>query len=327
MEYVHEERLDRLRGMLVGLSVGDAMGAPVEFLSPAMFEPVHGFREGGPHYLPAGYWTDDTSLALCTAVSLIQKNGHDSLDQMIRYSRWYREGFASSTGMAFGIGEQTRRAIELFEDHGLIYGELWQTMLQNPYGAGNGAIMRLAPVLIHYHHDSELAVRYASDNAFLTHPDSRCVETNQVFAQLILNVLNSPPGFDKSSLLSFDTLITLSIELGDELMAVLNGSFRYKNAEQLNTGGQVVNTLEAVLWAFYHASSFEEGLLALVNLGGDSDTLGAVYGQLAGAYWGYNAIPYEWRAGLFAEPVIRHLADCLCGYSSPQNVQLPDWLC
>jgi len=326
MYQVHEERLDKLRGMLVGLSIGDAMGTPVEFLSPDAFEPVYEFRDGGPHYLPAGYWTDDTSLALCTAVSLIKKNGHDPLDQMIRYSRWYRQGYASSTGIAFGIGQQTRKAIELFEDHGLIYGELWQTMLQDPYAAGNGAIMRLAPVLIHYHYDCEQAVRFATDNAFLTHPDSRCVETNQVFAQLVLNILNADPGTDKSLLLSFDSLITLPVELSDEMMAVLNGSFRYAEPDHLNTGGQVINTLEAVLWAFYHAESFEQGLLQLVNLGGDADTLGAVYGQIAGAYWGYNAIPYEWKLGLFAEPVIRNVADQLCGYQSGQYVQLPDWL-
>ena len=112
---------DRLRGMLLGLAIGDALGAPVEFMPPGSFEPVTDLRAGGPHRLPAGYWTDDTSMALCSAVSLVLMGTFDPDDQMQRFVRWMRKGYLSSVGRCFDIGNRTASALRRYERTGDSY--------------------------------------------------------------------------------------------------------------------------------------------------------------------------------------------------------------
>ena len=152
--------LSRFRGALIGLAVGDALGAPVEFCAPGTFEPVTTMRGGGSFGLQAGFWTDDTSMALCLAESLTETGGFDPADQMRRYCRWYRDGHLSSTGQCFDIGNTTAGALSRFEK------------TKEPYSgsdrkntAGNGSLMRLAPVPLFYEADPVLAIRHAADSS------------------------------------------------------------------------------------------------------------------------------------------------------------------
>lgn len=110
--------LDRARGSLLGLAVGDALGAAVEFQSPGSFEPVTGMRAGGALGLEAGEWTDDTAMALCLAESLVTCGRFDARDQMERYLRWYRQGHLSSNGHCVDIGGTVRDALERYERTG-----------------------------------------------------------------------------------------------------------------------------------------------------------------------------------------------------------------
>ncbi|CAF5216498.1 unnamed protein product, partial [Rotaria magnacalcarata] len=109
--------ISRIQGSLIGLAVGDALGAPVEFRprSYMVDNPVSDMTSGGTWGLNAGQWTDDTSMALCLAASLISKGGSDAYDQLVRYKRWFRKGYMSSTGICFDIGASTRQAIIEFE--------------------------------------------------------------------------------------------------------------------------------------------------------------------------------------------------------------------
>jgi ADP-ribosyl-[dinitrogen reductase] hydrolase len=107
---------NKIRGSLIGLAVGDALGVPLEFTSPGQFEPIEDMIGGGSFNLNPGEWTDDTSMALCLAESLIEKKGFDPVDQLERYVRWYREGHLSVNGRCFDIGNTTRDALELFEE-------------------------------------------------------------------------------------------------------------------------------------------------------------------------------------------------------------------
>ena len=136
---------ERFRGALLGLAVGDAVGTTVEFSPPGTFEPVRDMVGGGPFSLPPGAWTDDTSMALCLAESLVERRTFDPVDQLERYDRWYREGYWSSTGRCFDIGNATRAALERFERTREPYpGDA------APDAAGNGPLMKLAPVVLAY---------------------------------------------------------------------------------------------------------------------------------------------------------------------------------
>jgi len=136
---------DRYRGSLVGLAVGDALGTTVEFKRPGTFEPVTDITGGGPFGLAPGEWTDDTSMALCLAASLLEQQGFDPNDQMQRYVRWYREGYFSCTGHCFDIGNTVAAALGRFEKNGDPYAGS-----KDPSTAGNGSIMRLAPVALFF---------------------------------------------------------------------------------------------------------------------------------------------------------------------------------
>src|SRR3954464_12704125 len=174
---------DRFRGALLGLAVGDAVGTTVEFSPPGTFAPVTDMVGGGPFDLPAGAWTDDTSMALCLAESLVER-GWDPVDQLERYLRWYREGHRSSTGRCFDIGNATRAALERFERTREPFpGDA------APQGAGNGPLMKLAPVVLAYARRAEDAVRYAAESARTTHGAPEAAAPCRAFARLLLEAL------------------------------------------------------------------------------------------------------------------------------------------
>lgn len=300
---------NNLRGMLVGLAMGDALGAPVEFMDRDSFPPVTNYQDGGPHRLKAGQWTDDTSMALCTAASLIHCGKMDADDQLTRYLRWYRDGYMSSTGVCFDIGNQTRKELELFELRGSFSQLSALRELQVDNGrAGNGALMRLAPVVIKYHDDLAQALNAAELNSQLTHMDQRCVDANKVLAYFMIKSLDGP---SKNELLRPSGITAVLGRLHPDVSSIVGGSYKVLQRSDVQSTGYVIHSLEAALWAFYNSDSFEEGVRLAVNLGGDTDTIGAIYGQLAGAYWGYDAIPHNWVKDLYQYEKIVLMADLL----------------
>ena len=154
---------DRFRGCLLGLATGDALGTALEFKQPGTFTPIDDMIGSGPFGLKPGQWTDDTSMALCLATSLIETGGFDPLDQMQRYVRWFREGYMSSTGECFDIGNTTHDALSHFERFGDPFAGS-----TNPNAAGNGSLMRLAPV----------PMRYAANSARGNRPQRRKLPDN-----------------------------------------------------------------------------------------------------------------------------------------------------
>ena len=284
---------DRFRGCLIGLAVGDALGAPIEFMPPGTFEPVTDFRGGGPHGLNAGEWTDDTSLALCLAESLIEKEGFDPIDQLNRYCRWYHEGYFSVNGRCFDIGNTTLEALHEFEKTGTPCGQTEE------YSCGNGSLMRIAPVPLFYSHDPLLAVEMSGESSKTTHAHPKVVDSCKYMGGIICGAVN---GVSKEELLSkrYSSVESYFDEnpLNPEVDEVACGSFKYRDPPEIRGRGYVVKSLEAALWAFYNCDNFTEGVLMAVNLGEDADTTGAIYGQIAGAYYGESGIPQKWRDNL-----------------------------
>ena len=298
---------DRFRGCLVGLAAGDALGATLEFSPPGSFDPIDDMVGGGPFGLRAGQWTDDTSMALCLATSLLESGGFDPADQMGRYLRWFREGYLSSTGRCFDIGGTTRAALVRFERSGEPYsGPI------GPMSAGNGSLMRLAPVPMFFAGDAREAVDCSADSFRTTHGAVEAVDACRYFAGLLVGALR---GVDKEALLSehYSPVDGLWDEtpLAPKIAAIAAGSFKVKQPPEIRGTGYVVDTLEAVLWAFFHTEDFREGAPKVVNLGDDADTTGAIFGQIAGAHHGIESIPAEWRQRLTMATEITSMADSI----------------
>ena len=308
--------LDLYIGSLIGLAVGDAVGTTLEFCEPGSFTPVVDMEGGGPWQLQAGQWTDDTSMALCMAQSLIAVGGFNPKDQMDRYVKWYKEGYFSSTGRCFDIGGATQDALGKYMDTGRSFSGS-----REEWTAGNGSIMRLAPVALYFAGDAAAATEYCGKSSMTTHGVQACVDACRLLGALIVGAVQK---IDKEELLSpFFHPIRDYWEkkpLSPHIAAITAGSYKEKQPPTIKGSGYVVDSLEAALWAFYKSSSFKEGLLLAVNLGDDADTTGAVYGQLAGAFYGFENIPAEWKEKISKHDVIRNLAQKL--YDQPYSVRL-----
>lgn len=295
---------DRCVGALLGLAVGDSLGTTLEFKAPGTFAPITDMVGGGPFRLLAGQWTDDTSMALCLAESLIECRQFDAADQMGRYLRWYREGYWSSTGKCFDIGNITRIALESFERTAKPFaGSI------DPQSAGNGSLMRLAPIPIYFRDTPDMAIAHAGESSRTTHATRAALDACRYFAGLLIGAIN---GVRKEELLAPAYHPVRGQwqpgRLDEAIYEVACGSFLKREPPAIRGTGYVVQSLEAALWAFSRSTDFRSGALLAVNLGEDADTTGAIYGQLAGAHYGATAIPLEWRNKIALHDEVESLA-------------------
>ncbi|MBK1716400.1 ADP-ribosylglycohydrolase family protein [Thiocystis violacea] len=304
-------RRDRYRGALIGLAVGDALGTTLEFTRPGSFQPIDDMVGGGPFRLAPGQWTDDTAMALCLAESLIERAGFDPEDQMRRYLRWRDEGYWSSTGRCFDIGNTIAAALARFESGADPYAGS-----TDPHSAGNGSLMRLAPVPLAFATDPVGAVRCAGGMSRTTHGASEAVDACRYMAGLMVGALH---GLAKDELLASrfapEGVDWVAHPLGHQIDLIARGRFKDRRPPAIRGTGYVVQSLEAALWAFWTTDNFRDGVLKAVNLGEDADTTGAIHGQLAGAYYGLDAIPESWRARIARADEILDLADRLLDLS------------
>jgi ADP-ribosyl-[dinitrogen reductase] hydrolase len=278
----NNELSSKFRGCFLGLAIGDAMGTTLEFSSRNKDDSHNTIIGGGPFNLKAGEWTDDTSMALCLAHSLYEKNGFFPEHQMDLYLSWWKDGFLSSNGLCFDIGNTVLRALKKYELTGNPFSGS-----SDEYSAGNGSLMRLAPVVLFFASDTDTAIKMAAESSKTTHGNIKAIDACRYFSSLILGALK---GEDKETILSKSYC---SIDkyweyypLCPEIEDISIGNYKTKERDEIKSTGYVVDSLEAALWAFYNTDTFESGLIKAVNLGGDSDTIGAIYGQLAGAFYG-----------------------------------------
>lgn len=280
---------------MIGLAVGDAVGTSVEFKSKDSFPPVTDMTGGGPFELKAGQWTDDTSMALCLMDSLCRIKGFDLKDQIETYIKWYQSGYMSSTGTCFDIGNTVRSAL-------LNYG-----FTNNPksgskdaYSAGNGSLMRLAPVPIYYRDSLEQAISFSGLSSVTTHGCQECVDSCKYYGALIWMALH---GHSKDEVLSVSILNKIegfndSLKLSPKVRDIAQGFYKKKPRSKIFGTGYVIAAMEAALWCFYNSENFRDGCLLATNLGDDADTTAAIYGQLAGAYYGIENLPLDWKHNL-----------------------------
>ncbi len=294
------DQASRYRGCLLGLAVGDAVGTTLEFKHPGTFEPIDDMVGGSRFNLDPGRWTDDTSMALCLATSLIECNGFDANDQMQRYCRWWHEGYLSSTGHCFDIGNTINDALRRYEANGNPFAGS-----TDPGTAGNGSIMRLAPVPMFCAQDVDAAEHYAAESSRITHGAIECVDACRLLARILVRALR---GESKANVLLADAGLPV---LADRIAAIARGNYRGKSMNEVRGTGYVVQSLEAALWAFDSTTNFRDAVLAAANLGDDADTTAAICGQVAGAFYGDQGIPAQWLARLALRENITALADSL----------------
>ncbi|KAL8829197.1 MAG: hypothetical protein Q9191_002148 [Dirinaria sp. TL-2023a] len=303
----------RIRGSIFGVAVTDALGGPVEFSKRGSFPPVTDFKYNSNFDLAPGTWTDDTSLTLCLAQSLVDTGGvFNAEDQIKKYIRWYDQGYMSANGECFDIGNATRIALETWKEHlenpgGLMRGQAAiDASLKHKVQCGNGSLMRVSPIALVYHQDTAVAVENAVLASQLTHPYVTNSEACKVYTQLLVLTLS---GASKEVLAS--TLGSYGFEDLDLRHCFAKyedlTSFTQVPETEIHSSGYVVHSLEASLWAFFTTNTFREGALKVVNLGDDADTVGAIYGGLAGAFYGAESIPSEWLKGLKKKDVVEEV--------------------
>ncbi|WP_303638620.1 ADP-ribosylglycohydrolase family protein [Stenotrophomonas tuberculopleuritidis] len=291
-------RIDHFRGALLGLACGDAVGTTVEFQPRGSFAPLTDMVGGGPFKLLLGQWTDDTSMAMCLAESLVRCESFDVRDQMTRYANWYQHGYWSATGTCFDIGVATRSAIEQF----LLSGAPLAGS-EDPGSAGNGSIMRLAPVVLRYAALPELP-GMAEQSSRTTHAARECLDACRLLAAALERAL---AGQSKQQVLD---LRDVPVQ-GERLQSIAAGAYQHAPRDLIRGSGYVVDSLEAAFWCFHRHPGFADAVLEAANLGDDADTTAAVVGQLAGAFHGASGIPAHWRQQLALHADIEALADQL----------------
>jgi ADP-ribosyl-[dinitrogen reductase] hydrolase len=276
---------ERFLGALLGLAVGDAVAAATQYRRPGAFTPVGDMLGGGPFDLPRGGWSDDTSMALCLAESLLECNGFDARDQVLRYGRWQQEGYLSSTGQCVGITANTARALALSQ---------WRRQLfagsHDPDQLDPEPLSRIAPAALFFFASFEAVLQQAADSARTTCQAPAVLESCRSLARALHAALSGQP---------------------KENVLPETGPISESDAQANSTAP---TALAAALWAFGSTDNFRDAVLRAANVGGNSDVVATVCGQLAGAHYGVSAIPPSWRNGLIQKDLIEGYADRLLAH-------------
>lgn len=271
----------RAVGALLGLAVGDAVGTTLEFCSRDAQARLEDMVGGGPFDLPLGAWTDDTAMALALAESLAICETLDCRDLMDRFVKWWQNGDYSCTGHCFDIGITTRQALDRY----LWTGEPLAGS-NDPQTAGNGSLMRLAPVAVRFWRDRTRLISIAADQSRTTHGAEEAVDACRAFAELLGEAIAGSP--------RTDLLAPRRFEGAPAVAQVMAGSWRGRARDTIRSSGYVVHTLEAAIWSVARTADFRSAVLLAANLADDADTVAAVTGQLAGALYGLSGIPDRW---------------------------------
>jgi ADP-ribosyl-[dinitrogen reductase] hydrolase len=271
---------DRAIGALLGLAVGDAVGTTLEFKARDTYEPLTDMVGGGPFRLQSGQWTDDTAMALALADSLVSRGELEEQDLLARFSDWWRRGAYSCTGSCFDIGLTTATALRNWEQT-----KDAQSGSTSPESAGNGSLMRLAPVAVRFWSERDKLRDAAARQSRTTHAAPEAVDACVAYAEILADAIE---GRVRSEVLRDRSGYAGSVE------TILGGAWRGKPRAKVRASGYVLHSLEAALWAVARTDDYRSAVLLAANLGEDADTTAAVTGQLAGALYGLKGIPGSW---------------------------------
>jgi len=296
--------LDRARGVLLGLACGDALGRPVEFSSASEISAAYGQLDEmvghGTWNQPAGTITDDTEQALCIARSLVDHQAFDPADVAERFVAWYDSG-------PFDIGRMTMRSLSRLK-HGDEWDEagehVWEQSREGQ-NAGNGGVMRCPPLAIPYATDWDRLVEVSRQSSQITHADPRCTDGCAILNLTVAGLL------ENADTPLQDALDYVGAGAPDELVTALRPLARGDSPGTLETSGYVVHSLQTALHDGLFADSAEEAIVTAVNRGGDTDTIGAIAGAVAGARFGASQLPDRWLGAIDEVDELETLAERL----------------
>lgn len=282
----------KVKDGVIGFVVGDALGVPVEFITRQELKnnPVTDMREYGTHMQSKGTFSDDSSMTFCTMESIIDKRRIDYIDIMNKFTKWYDKNYWTAHGRVFDVGNTTSDAIED-----------WNTVLDitpvecgsgSEYSNGNGSLMRMLP-LAYYLHSKKIKTgkrisSQCSNLSSLTHGHKLSKDCCTIYVNIAMRLMdgmNIEQAYDKTKE-KFGYL--------NRILKMNASEFKNLSENEIISSGYVVNTLKSVLWVLLNSNSYKEAVLKAVNLGGDTDTIGALVGGLAGIQYGFKSIPKEW---------------------------------
>ena len=309
-------------GML-GLIVGDALGVPVEFMSRTelMKNPVTGMREYGTHHQPRGTWSNDSSMALAELDSIRMVGTIDYTDMMERFSRWCMHGEYTPFGEVFDIGIATSRALMNYAKGIAPLESGGKTEWDN----GNGSLMRILPVCLYLFKRQKKVCTSENESIYmihavsaLTHAHVRSQMACGIYYFLVKAILEEEGSLENRLQKGMDRAyqyyrqdLSNHRELENYKRLADLSEFKETPKEGIKSSGYVVDTLEAAVWCLLHSHSYKETVLMAVNLGEDTDTVGAVAGGLAGLYYKEEGIPQEWIQVIQRREWIEEVLQCI----------------
>ncbi len=307
---VEPSRKDRILGGLWGAVVGDALGVPVEFLSrdEVQQELVTDMRGNGSHRQPAGTWSDDSSLLLCTTDSLL-RHDFDTEDIGHRFVQWYRERLWTPWGKVFDVGATTAQALGRIANG--VRAEVAGS--NDEYSNGNGSLMRILPVALRFASESmKVLLDRVHRASAITHRHPRSQMACGLYALVtrqLLSGANPARAFQRGVAESrsfYEADAYWAVEL-DSFQLALAGDLGSRLESEIDSSGYVVHTITASLWCLLTTENYRDCVLKAVNLGGDTDTTGCVAGGLAGVAYSVRSVPQNWINQLARQPELEGL--------------------
>ncbi len=288
---------DTIVGGVMGVVIGDALGLPVQFMTKTEIKknPITDMTGGGAFGLEPGAWSDDSSLTLCLVESLYEV-GYNPEDIARRFVKWYRDGYMTPLGESFDIGGTTAIAMKRLM-HGVAPFKAGPTDAESN---GNGSLMRILPATLFFSHESDYTmIQRICEVSKITHGHARSQLACSLYSLFVKELLkgSSPQQAYDTMRLKSQTVFFIDPKIGKQLShfkRIISGELPDLPESEIKSGGYVVESLEAALWSFLNTSSFEEAVLTAVNLGWDTDTVGAITGSMAGVYYGLSNIPDHW---------------------------------
>lgn len=285
---------------IIGLAIGDAIGVPIEFVNRKILlqKPVTQMLEYGSHKVPKGCWSDDTSMTLTTMDSIINKKNIDVNDIADRFLKWFRNAEYTATGQVFDIGRTTLQALAKYELKIDIVNKCGEN---TEFSNGNGSLMRILPIAyycFYKHLNNKEIVKIVSDISSITHRHQLSILGCYIYVRFAIELLKG-----KSRKVAYRNIKKLDYtdfpeEVVNKYERILKKNISKYGLEEIKSTGYVVDTLEATLWVFMNTKTYNEAIIGAINLGDDTDTIGACVGGLAGIYYGIDNIKSEWKQNI-----------------------------
>lgn len=299
-----------VKGAIFGLAVADALGVPVEFESREKLQknPVDKMLGFGSHDVPKGTWSDDTSMTLCTLNSIAQKGKIDLEDNILEFSKWAEDGYMTPHGEMFDIGRTTLTSLRNYWNCKNVYN----CGGKSEYDNGNGSLMRIIPVSL-FNYLKNLSQKESIQNihevSALTHAHERSLIACGIYDYIVQELIICPEKLSVNTALKKAEKYYADYEEIKHYKRIIDEKFMYSDIDLIKSSGYVVDTLEAAIWCLLNTDSYKECVLKAINLGEDTDTVGAVAGGLAGILYGYDSIPKEWINTLVKNNMISKMCD------------------